>query len=458
MAGKVDLHALEPDHTDRKGGPQQGQPPLDFSRYNKLNSTFPEPIAPAAFHGVSGHVVEAIAEQSEASREAILFQFLCSIGNVIGRSAYAYSGDALHHPRLWTVLVGDTSKGRKGTAWNGVKRLLDRLDKKWLTTRVTSGASTGEGIIHKVRDPKYGIPKSRKSRKNGHQEDQEETLLDAGEYDKRLLITEEEFAQIFKVIERSGNTLSPVARQAWDGTQLSIANKNSPEKATDPHVTIIGHITKEELSKFNGSSELLNGFANRFLWCGAKRAQVLPFSECVKWDEHLHLLRVLEDVLKHFNPITTPIRVARNQEANTLWLKHYETLSQGYGGVLGGILNRAEAQVFRLSMIYAVLDNQAEIRPEHLQAALAVWEYSVSSAKWIFGDSTGNWRADKILWELQRCPSGISRTTINDQVFKRNSTRTDIDQALSVLFQNRLAIPSEIREGRYRTEFWKLAS
>jgi hypothetical protein len=326
--------------------------PLDFSRYKEVNSTFPKSMGEAAFHGICGHVVDAIAEQSEACREAILIQFLCAIGNVIGRSAYAYGGDSMHHARLWTIVVGATSKGRKGTAWNGVKRLLETLDKKWVLTRLTSGASSGEGVIHNVRDAKYGIPKSSaKKKKTAEYVYPEEVLLDAGESDKRLPLIEEEFAQVFRVIERVGNTLSPVLRQAWDGSQLSIPNKNSGERATNPHVTVIGHITKEELSKFSGSAELLNGFANRFLWCASKRTEDKPFSECVEWTKYPEIIKTLKSVIEQFNPTSTAHRLKRNKDANILWEKHYKSLSAGYCGALGGILNRAEAQVFRLSIV-----------------------------------------------------------------------------------------------------------
>jgi hypothetical protein len=373
----------------------------------------------------------------------------------VGRSAYAFGGDSRHHPRIWTILVGDTSKGRKGTAWNGVKRLLEKLNPKWIRTRLTSGASSGEGIIHNVRDAKYGFPKTRKKQKFGEQFSQEEVLLDAGEHDKRLLLLEEEFAQIFRVIERTGNTLSPVLRQAWDGAQLTIPNKNSGEKATDPHISVVGHITKEELARFTGSAELLNGFANRFLWCATHRAQVLPFSECAQWDHQPQVLAKLATVLETFSPSAHERKLARNQKADKLWQEHYEKLSSGHKGTLGGILNRAEAQVFRLSLLYCVLDNSTLMMPEHIKAVLAVWDYSVRSAKWIFGNSTGNWRADKILWELSRSPNGISRTTITSDVLGRNSSKTDIDQALSVLVQNKLAMPSEVGKGRQRTELWK---
>jgi hypothetical protein len=56
-------------------------------------------------------------------------------------------------------------------------------------------------------------------------------------------------------------------------------------------------------------------------------------------------------------------------------------------GLVGTLLARAEAQVLRLSMLYALLDGTATIRTEHLYAALALWEYVEASVTYIFGTS-----------------------------------------------------------------------
>ena len=48
---------------------------------------------------------------------------------------------------------------------------------------------------------------------------------------------------------------------------------------------------------------------------------------------------------------------------------------RGHSGLYGAVTSRAEAQVVRLSLIYALLDCSPVIRQEHLLAALALWEY-----------------------------------------------------------------------------------
>ena len=55
-----------------------------------------------------------------------------------------------------------------------------------------------------------------------------------------------------------------------------ILTKNSPETATAPHISVLGHITRAELLRYLDATESANGWANRFLWLCVKRSQVLP--------------------------------------------------------------------------------------------------------------------------------------------------------------------------------------
>jgi hypothetical protein len=72
-------------------------------------------------------------------------------------------------------------------------------------------------------------------------------------------------------------------------------------------------------------------------------------------------------------------------------------LTTGSPGLSGSILARGAPQVRRLSLIYAVLDLSWVIRREHLQAALAVWDYCEASVKFVFGNASGYPDADKTL-------------------------------------------------------------
>jgi hypothetical protein len=55
--------------------------------------------------------------------------------------------------RTRKVLVGKSSRGRKGTAEGRVRQLMQYVDEDWVRDRKQSGLSSGEGLIWAARDP-----------------------------------------------------------------------------------------------------------------------------------------------------------------------------------------------------------------------------------------------------------------------------------------------------------------
>jgi hypothetical protein len=126
--------------------------------------------------------------------------------------------------------------------------------------------------------------------------------------------------------------------------------------------------------------------------------------------------------------------------------------------MLGAITGRAEAQVMRLSAIYALLDKSRLIRPEHHLAAMALWKYCEESCRWIFGTSTGDHDADKILVALRHAPNGMTKTEISVQVFNRHSSSIEIDEALRLLHGLRMATYRSEATGGAPIQRWSFAS
>ena len=106
-------------------------------------------------------------------------------------------------------------------------------------------------------------------------------MLDPGVEDKRVLVIEGEFGNVLRVLARQGNTLSGVLRLGWDGDDLRSMTKQSPVKATRPHVSLAGHITQHELAKYLSDVEVFGGLGNRILWAAVKRSKLLPCPEDV---------------------------------------------------------------------------------------------------------------------------------------------------------------------------------
>jgi hypothetical protein len=247
--------------------------------------------------------------------------------------------------------------------------------------------SSGEGLIHEVRDPVHKWDAKK----------QQFVTADPGATDKRLMVVEPEFAGALAAAERHGNTLSPLIRRAWDGDKLATMTRNSPLTATGAHVSIIGHITEDELRARITRTEMANGFANRFLFALVRRSKLLPFGGELTDSEILNLGEKLKPVVEQARTIG---RVTMTNAARIKWNAVYGHLSAPAPGLLGAVTARSEAQAVRLALVYALLDGRDEIDEPHLKAALAVWEYCEASAAHIFGDALGDPVADDILRAL----------------------------------------------------------
>ena len=338
---------------------------------------WPEPLSAAAFHGPIGEMCRLIEPNTEADIAAVLFQALVMIGNVVGRGVHWVAEAIPHYANEFVGVVGATAKGRKGSSFGQVRRVIGGLDQNWAKFRIKSGLTSGEGLIFHVRDAVREIKTTRGKT--------EEVVTDPGETDKRMLVVEEELATAIKAMSREGNTLSGVLRQAWDSPLvLAPMTKNNRITASHPHVSIIGHITRDELLKSLKAVENTNGGTNRFLWCCARRSKLLPFGGQSGGEEMAAVSARLDHAIGWAQTVTQEIGM--DGEAAEMWAIVYEELGDVPAGTVGAILSRAEAHVRRVAMIYAAIDRSLYVRPAHLEAALDVWRYSAASVRWIFGD------------------------------------------------------------------------
>jgi hypothetical protein len=253
------------------------------------------------------------------------------------------------------------------------------------------------------------------------------------------------------VLGREGNTLSAIIRRAWDSGELKVLTKNSPAEATGAHISIIGHITRDELLRYLDSTESGNGFGNRFLWCCVRRSKALPEGGHLNDADLNHLVTRLRQAIDKAAQVH---EITRDEAARALWRKVYPELSDGKPGLLGAMTSRAEAHVMRLSALYALLDCSPEVKADHLRAALALWQYCEASARFIFGEALGDPLADEILQALRTKPEGMTRTDISNH-FGRNKNAAQIMRALKLLAEQGLACwEKQDTEGR-SAEVWK---
>jgi hypothetical protein len=413
---------------------------------------WPAPLTQAAFCGLPGEFVRLVEPHTEADPAALLFQFLAAMGSIIGRGPHCRAEADKHYANVFMVIVGNSAKARKGTSWGQVRGICELTDKEWASRRISSGLSTGEGLIHAVRDEiKEAVPIKEKTRIVDYQEQ----VTDAGEKDKRLLCMESELAQALQSAAREGSTLSAVIRQAWDGVTLRALTKSARASCAEPHISIIGHITSEELQKLLSDSDAANGFANRFLWVCSARSKLLPFGGMVEADALARLADRLRDAVSFAR--TVP-ELAWTPDATLLWEEVYgQELNEVKPGILGKVTARAEPQTLRLAMLYALLAKSAEIRPDDLRAALELWRYSADSAAYIFGQALGDPTADAIVELLRTRPEGVTRTELSTH-FDRNKSKTQLDAAIALAQSNGLLRIERRETGGRPVEILRLVS
>lgn len=374
----------------------------NMEQVDPIDTDVPVPVlSEAALYGIAGDIVRKIAPETEAHPASLLMQLLVATGNLIGRGPHFMAGADSHHANLFCAIVGDSSRGRKGTSWGYVRRILEEVDPTWAGTRIKGGLASGEGIVAELKDLEEEAPK-----------------------DKRLFLMEGELAQALHVMGKNGNTLSATLRNGWDSGFLNNMSKGDPARASNCHISLVGHITRTELQALLTANDANNGFANRVLWVHSARTRLLPEGgEDLNFTIEANTLRMIAKQSRGRGA------VRRTQGARDYWHHVYPDLSrEDVPGLWGQATSRAEAQVVRLSLLFALMDLSERVEVEHLQAAKAVWDYCFHSARWALEVRRLSREADKILEALASGPK--SRTYLHKNVFGGNLLNCRLESAL----------------------------
>jgi hypothetical protein len=390
-------------------GPEHYDPPLGTAAAGgntgiKIIAVTPPVLGEAAYLGFVGDFLRAVAPYTEATDAGILAHLLPTVGTLVGPHVHVWAGSR-QPARINTVLVGPTSTGRKGTSFAPVDLLMRLVGEAFWTAQRVNGLSSGEGLVAYVAD---------KEERNLETKEMETIPVE-----KRLYVVEEEFSKVLAQGRRDGNILSQILRECFDSGNLAVLTRNNPLRAYGAHVSITGHITPEELLSRLNHIEMANGFGNRFLWFVVKSNKIMP-----------HTKPIPESV---FKPFTTQPRallflgspfckrghsVRMDAAATALWETLYPRLREDRPGLVGAMISRRSAMVLRLALTYALLDcklgklfgqpcpelKRLAIRVEHLQSALAIWDYSEASAQMLFGGKIGDPLGEKLLHLLAAGP------------------------------------------------------
>ena len=292
---------------------------------------WPSPMDAAAFHGLPGEIVDSITPHSEVDPAGLLLHVLAFYGNAVGSSPYFLVAADRHPLNLFVVTVGQTSKARKGVAFNLTKHLFQIAAPEWARNCIETGLSSGEGLIRSIL-----------------------TRIAASQntIDPSLLVFEPELGSALRRMQLQGNTLSQVLRQAWDSTALGVLTRKDPLKAESSHLSFVGHITGFELKELLARRDIFGGLANRVLWTCVRRHGVHPELGGLPDALVKNMAKKIRSALDASRAVG---RLTFSSNANNQWDRLYPVLSSEEQGILGAATSRGEAQVLRLAGVFSLL-------------------------------------------------------------------------------------------------------
>jgi hypothetical protein len=356
----------------------------------KIIPVTPPVLGEDAYYGPTGDFLRTVDPYTEATDAGVLAHWLATIGTLAGSGPYIWAGGE-HFPRLHVGVVGRTSTGRKGTSAVPVDLLMRKVDRDFWEKQRKSGLASGEGLIAYVAD---------KITKDGDGNEVVEPV------EKRLIVVEPELSRALVVMRRDGNVLSQIIREAFDSGNLATMTV-VPRHAAGAHISIVGHITPEELEVRLSELEMANGWGNRFLWFLVESDKVMPKTAPIPdgvLDPFVALLRPL----MKWGSLPTRRLVEMDHAAEDRWNRLYPELRTEPPGLFGAMTARGSALVLRVALIYALIDwartKRLIVRDLHLKAAYAVWQYSRESAEYLFGSVTGDRLQDRVLRLLEGGP------------------------------------------------------
>ncbi|MFJ2033900.1 DUF3987 domain-containing protein [Streptosporangium sp. NPDC087985] len=320
-------------------------------------------VSPVAFSGVLGDTVRALAPHSEADPVGILGSLLSAFSAAVGNLPNVCFGTQSQTLTVWSVLVGNTGLGRKGTATRVALDVLRTALPDWTKANILEGCpQSGPAYVS--------------------------TLADMG---GTALMLEEEFADLLKVSARYKN-MGKALRRSWEGASVSNRTKEAVIHIDAPHVAIIGNVTPTEWGTSVGKADKAGGTLNRFLPLYVERSKRIRLSDQISATEWSQLIKPLAAVLK------AAVRFARNTEevtlsdaALSLWddqlCEAIESLTIGREA-MEQFAARGTDQAMRIAALYALADMRDEILPQDLDAAVSLVTYMAETVQFLSPDVT----------------------------------------------------------------------
>ena len=129
----------------------------------------------------------------------------------------------------------------------------------------------------------------------------------------------------------------------------------------------------------------------------------------------------------------------------------HPSLVSTHSAVARIVTSRADAQVLRLALIYALLDGSDGIELPHLKAAVALWDYCRASAESQFASGTESLLAKRLLDALRHRP--FSKTELHALLHNHTPARRLDAELQELIAQGLVVVDMSKTGGRSRTTY-----
>ncbi|MFC1507968.1 hypothetical protein ACFL5R_01925 [Pseudomonadota bacterium] len=410
--------------TDTCSAPESKQKQVpstsEQSMFNDPLKIRPE-LQPVGFYGVLGSAAQVLCDGYRALPSFVALSLMARIcASIYKGNVKVVNGEQETELRMNALLVMKTGGGKglgEGRAELLIERsgLLSQLDEDEIPLFATvheGGLSTTEGIVADLRDESTD--------KNGD--------IIPGVNDKRRVYLEEEFANIFSKTQSSNSNLSATIRRLFDGGSLSPLIKHDRISCTDPHVSIIGHITPKEFLEKLTSNDLYNGFSNRFITLMGIPKPVIAFPTKLDKEAISHLSEELVSAVKWCN--AEERQLTMSDCFKELWEVEVVRISElgASDSLEATLMVRAPHYAIMISGLFAALDKTCTMEEKHLRAALAWIDHWHDSVRYLFNTEREAMEAERRREISDAVLAAI--TTVISETRTNEVRRTDLSKFL----------------------------
>lgn len=364
-----------------------------------------------AYFGWFGEYRNLMAPTTEAPDQFHLGAALAIAGAHIGRQlACWYNSEALY-ANLYVALVGRTGTSRKDTAIKRALMLPDYMVMRKIVPNfaVKRDVSSAEGLVKNLK-----------------------------ENANLLLYLTEMSATLKNARRKSTSTILDKLIEAWDTpNRIQNLSKLESNEAIDPYLSIITATQPGRLARAMGDEEIESGFASRWLFVPGSGKSPIARTPDIDTVGAGELFADLDAAIRHYQ-VDTRLRIS--ERAGDQWDQWYYSIAaeMDTDEDLADMRTRHPSLVLKIALIFAVTDRADAIEWRHIEAAIALVEWSwgmVQKMMQAWGARDERYLEDRIVSVLQnRGP--MTRRQLQMRCGSRKWTGKDFALAMEWMRKN----------------------